>query len=87
VSAARRPWDEEEGTLQAPAEPFLRVVRGEPTEEELAAVTAVLVAAASSAPEAEEEPQEMTRTEVLRRGARLRNRLMAVPGAWRMRGR
>ena len=85
MSESRRPWAEPEAELDAPEAPFLRVLRGDPTAEELAAVTAVL-AAVSSAP-IEEEPKEATRTDVLRRTARLRSRLMTVPGAWRSRGR
>ncbi|MGO3141308.1 MAG: acyl-CoA carboxylase epsilon subunit [Galactobacter sp.] len=68
-----------------PEAPAFRVVRGTPNPEELAALTAVLTAAASSAQEP--EPTPATRTDVLRKAARLRNRIMAVPGAWRMRGR
>jgi hypothetical protein len=45
------------------------------------------VLAAATASAQEPEPQPATRTDVLRRAARLRNRIMAVPGAWRMRGR
>jgi hypothetical protein len=86
VSAARKPWAEPEEPGQGEDAPFLRVVRGEPTAEELAAVTAVLVAAASASA-GDEEPKEATRSDVLRRSARLRSRLMAVPGAWRARGR
>jgi hypothetical protein len=80
----RGPWAEPEAE-QAPETPAFTVVRGEPTDEELAALTAVLAAATASAQEP--EPQPATRTDVLRRAARLRNRIMAVPGAWRMRGR
>ncbi|RII41948.1 acyl-CoA carboxylase epsilon subunit [Galactobacter valiniphilus] len=87
MSAARRPWAEPDEASSSEDVPFLRVVRGEPTPEELAAVTAVLVAAAASASHEDEEPKEATRSDVLRRSARLRSRLMAVPGAWRARGR
>lgn len=85
MSPTRRPWAEPENEQDAPEEPFLKVVRGEPTLEELAALTAVL-ATTASAP-VEEEAQEATRTDVLRRTARLRSRLLTVPGAWRSRGR
>ncbi|MGO3153717.1 MAG: acyl-CoA carboxylase epsilon subunit [Galactobacter sp.] len=82
--SAREPWAQPEEAV-VPEAPAFRVVRGTPSAEELAALTAVLAAAASSAQEP--EPAPATRTDVLRRAARLRNRIMAVPGAWRMRGR
>ena len=85
MSEQRKPWAEPEAQVEEPEAPLFRVTRGEVTEEELAALTAVL--AAASAAEPEPEPHARTRNEVLRRATRLRQRLLSVPGAWRMRGR
>jgi len=57
-------------------EPFLRVVRGEPTAAELAALVVVLAAAGPAAPEAE------ARSRWADRGAALRRPLHAGRGAW-----
>lgn len=86
MNQPRRPWAEPEAVIEEPVTPLLRVTRGEPTELELAALTAVIAAASAQEPAAE-EPHAVTRNEVLRRATRLRQRLLSVPGAWRMRGR
>jgi hypothetical protein len=58
---------------------LFRVVRGEPTDEEVAALTAVLLAAASSAPAA--GPVQRDRWSDPAR--RMRRPLCPGPGAWR----
>lgn len=62
-----------------PARPLLRVVRGEPTPEELAALVAVL-AARAAAPADEEQRQPDLWAD---RGATLRRPLHPGPAAWR----
>jgi len=63
-----------------PVRPFLAVVRGEPTAEELAAVVVVLAARASQA-----GPQAQRRAPSLwaARSGQVRPHLTAGPGAWR----
>lgn len=62
--------------------PLLRVVSGDPTPEELAALLAVVAARASTAPaEAPTTPSHWTA-----RGALLRRPLHPGPGAWRASG-
>ncbi|MCH1866412.1 acyl-CoA carboxylase subunit epsilon [Nocardioides sp. CFH 31398] len=67
---------------QAPSPPFLRVVKGDPTPEELAALVAV-VAAASGGGEA---PAPRRPSEWSRPARRLRTPHQAGPGAWRASG-
>ena len=65
---------------EAPARPVLRIVRGEPTPEELAALTAVLAAASGGGEEPEpERPRSLwaDRTSLVRRP------LVPGRGAWR----
>jgi hypothetical protein len=61
--------------------PFLRVVRGEPTAEELAALAAVLAARAAGA-----APPPRRRSVWAEPAARLRRPLRPGPGAWRRSG-
>jgi len=61
-------------------QPFLRVVRGEPTPEELAALVAVLMAR-SGVPEA--APVAPARSGWSDRSRQLRGSLSRGPGAWR----
>jgi hypothetical protein len=63
---------------QEPARPVLRVVRGDPTPEELAALLAV-VAARSAAP----ARPDRVRSPWVDRGRHLRRPLSPGPGAWR----
>jgi hypothetical protein len=58
--------------------PFLRVVRGEPTAEELAALVAVLAARAAAAP-----VRPRARSAWADPAARLRVPLAPGPAAWR----
>lgn len=58
--------------------PFLRVVRGEPTAEELAALVAVLAARAAAAP-----VQPRPRSAWADPASRLRVPLTPGPAAWR----
>ena len=68
----------------AVATPLLRVVRGEPTAEELAAVTAVLLARAAEASASSSRPGSRPRWS---RGSGVRHQLPAPgPGAWRASG-
>src|SRR5690606_29998527 len=59
--------------------PLLRVVRGSPTDEELAALTAVLAAKATPAPRADATPRSGWRN----RAALLRRPLYPGRDAWR----
>ncbi|MDT0329141.1 acyl-CoA carboxylase subunit epsilon [Nocardiopsis lambiniae] len=64
--------------------PHLVVVRGEPTAEEIAALTAVLAARAAAARAAAETPTEPTRPSGWRDRSRgVRAPLRPGPGAWR----
>ena len=65
-----------------PARPLLRVVRGDPTPEELAALIAVVTARASGAP----EPELVVPSPWTDRSARLRRPLPHGRGAWRASG-
>jgi hypothetical protein len=46
-------------TDEAKHEPHIQVVKGKPTDDELAAVVAVLAAASGSAPEAREQEENL----------------------------
>jgi hypothetical protein len=61
---------------------MLRVVRGEPTPEELAAVVAVLVATSAAPAPAEPEPRGQWRS----RGRNIRPAAARGPDAWRTSG-
>ena len=63
----------------APARPLLRVVRGNPSPEELAALIAVVSARGSGAAEPEPAPPSRWAS----RSALLRRPLPHGPGAWR----
>jgi hypothetical protein len=65
-----------------PTRPLLRVVRGEPTADEVAALVAVLAARAAAAPEPPARPRSLWRD----RTALLRTQRMPGPGAWRASG-
>lgn len=60
--------------------PMLRVVRGEPTPEELAVVTALVSAARN---DGDGQPAAVVRGRWNEPGARLRPALRPGPGAWR----
>lgn len=62
-----------------PRPPLLRVVRGNPSEEDLAALAVVLTARAAAGP-ASDRPRVQGWRE---RAALLRRPLYAGPGAWR----
>jgi Acyl-CoA carboxylase epsilon subunit len=64
---------------QPSARPLLRVVRGDATPEEIAALVAVLMAARP----AEEAPAEPARSAWSDRAPRLRAPLQPGPGGWR----
>ena len=66
---------------EQPARPQLRVVRGNPTPEELAALVAVLASRGGAAPE-----PEPVRSAWGRPGAAIRRPLPHGPGAWRESG-
>ena len=61
--------------------PLLRVVRGEPSDEELAALTAVVLAVAAARSEA--EPSQASRSAWTDRSALVRRTPHPGPGAWR----
>ena len=61
--------------------PVLRVVRGDPSPEEVAALTAVIAAASGGA----DEPQDTgPRSAWTERESLVRRRITPGPGAWRM---
>jgi len=64
---------------QPPSEPLLRVVRGDASPEEIAALVAVLASRAALA----DEPPEPTRSAWSDRSAQLRRPVTPGPGAWR----
>jgi hypothetical protein len=64
------------------ARPVLRLVRGEPTPEELAALVAVLAARGGGEPEPEPEPRSLWQD----RAALMRAPLTPGPGSWRASG-
>lgn len=66
----------------APARPLLRVVRGNPTPEELAALLAVVASRGAAAPAPEPAPPSRWAS----RAAGLRRPLSPGPGAWRASG-
>ena len=66
----------------APARPLLRVVRGNPSAEELAALIAVVAVRASGAAAPEPAPPSRWAS----RAAGLRRPLSPGPGAWRASG-
>ncbi len=63
-----------------PARPALRIVRGDPTPEEVAALTVVLAAASGDGGEPEDTGPASVWTE---REALVRRPLTPGPGAWR----
>ena len=67
---------------QPPSEPLLRVVRGDASPEEIAALVAVLAARQAVA----DEPAEPTPSAWSDRSAQLRYPLSPGPGAWRRAG-
>jgi hypothetical protein len=68
-------------TEPAPTEPRLRIVSGDPTPEEIAALTAVLLARGDNAPAGTEAPSQWRS-----RARNVRPPLTAGPGAWRASG-
>jgi hypothetical protein len=76
--------DEGSDAEAVPARPVLRIVRGDPTPEELAALTAVLAAASGgSGPSAEDPAPASAWAE---RESLVRRPLTPGPYAWRMSG-
>ena len=67
---------------EAPTRPVLRVVRGDASDEELAALVAVLAAAGG----ATEEPPAPARSRWAARQALVRRPVTPGPGAWRSSG-
>ncbi|MGN6795814.1 MAG: acyl-CoA carboxylase epsilon subunit [Streptosporangiaceae bacterium] len=70
-------------TLDAQARPFLYVVRGEPTDAELAAVVAVLAARAGAASAQAAAPTPAPRSSWSDRPRLMRESISPGPGAWR----
>jgi hypothetical protein len=69
------------GDEEAPARPFLRVVRGEPDAAELAALTAVLAAAAGGAED--DAPDPAPPSSWVCRADLVRGPVHPGPGGWR----
>jgi hypothetical protein len=70
-------------SAEEPKRPLLRVVRGEPDDAELVALTAVVLGLASAGVP---EPAPQQRSVWADRGAALRRPLPHGPGAWRASG-
>ncbi|MFC7861068.1 acyl-CoA carboxylase subunit epsilon [Arthrobacter koreensis] len=72
-----------------PAEPFLQVICGNPTEEELAALTAVVIGLGAASPEADLSSGTLPEKDPARtRRAWTRRRALSLqptpgPGSWR----
>jgi len=66
-----------------PAEPLLRVVRGDPTDEQLAALVAVVAARRAAAGDAAAAPTPARRTGWSARERTLRGVHRPGPGQWR----
>jgi acyl-CoA carboxylase epsilon subunit len=64
-------------------QPFLRIVRGNPDDEELAALTAVLAAVASAPPAGPDAARPQRRSRWADRARLLRAPLRPGEGAWR----
>ena len=64
-------------------EPFLKVTKGNPTEEELAALTAVVAAMQASAAHQEQNTLVGAASRILNRRQRLGASLRPGPGSWR----
>ncbi|TCP56175.1 acyl-CoA carboxylase epsilon subunit-like protein [Tamaricihabitans halophyticus] len=67
-------------TQEPEARPMLRVVRGNPDDAELAALTAVVAGLGS---DTEEAPPPRSRSRWADRAALVRGQLRPGPGAWR----
>ena len=80
MTDADRPTDVDAGA--EPVRPLLRIVRGDPTPEELAAVVAVVTAATSGPAATKAEPHGQWRA----RGRNIRPALSRGPDAWRASG-
>ena len=65
------------------AEPFLKVTKGNPTEEELAALTAVVAAMQANAAHQEQNTLVGAASRILNRRQRLGASLRPGPGSWR----
>ena len=67
----------------AEQEPLLKVVKGSPTEEEIAALTAVVSMMQANAPQKEQNSLLGAASRILNRGQRLGASLRPGPGSWR----
>ena len=71
------------GASRAHSEPFLKVTKGNPTEEELAALTAVVAAMQANAAHQEQNTLVGAASRILNRRQRLGASLRPGPGSWR----
>ena len=67
----------------AEQDPLLKVVKGSPTPEEIAALTAVVAMMQASAAKQEQNPLVGAASRILNRGQRLGASLRPGPGSWR----
>ena len=67
----------------AEQEPLLKVVKGSPTKEEIAALTAVVSMMQANAPQKEQNSLVGAASRILNRGQRLGASLRPGPGSWR----
>ncbi|GGU64872.1 acyl-CoA carboxylase subunit epsilon [Lentzea flava] len=70
--------------MSADQKPLLRVVKGDPDDYQLAALTAVIAGLAAAAPSSEDKPA--ARSEWANPARRMRRPLQHGPGAWRASG-
>lgn len=77
ISKTKRSWEGDSEELEAP---YFKVVSGEPSAEELAALTACLCAMSCSIDEPEEAP---TRNDLVREAIKRGRQFMQLPAIWR----
>ena len=84
TEGGRPPWTPEEPAMSTEGEPLFRVVEGSPTDEELAAIIAVLIGQLRTAPEPVASPAASGWSAYWRG---VRAPLAPGPGSWRASGR
>ena len=75
--------DSVQSSVDTDAEPLLKVVKGSPTPEEIAALTAVVAMMQASAAKQEQNSLVGAASRILNRGQRLGVSLRPGPGSWR----
>mgnify|MGYP003082535117 FL=1 len=83
ASSAAKDSDQSSVDTDAEQEPLLKVVKGSPTPEEIAALTAVVAMMQASAAKQEQNSLVGAASRLLNRGQRLGVSLRPGPGSWR----